>query len=112
MNGTCPIQVIENNTNSKWLTLDKFIKYNQSDQCMHLTRGVFKNIVGWGLKGRLKDYYAMNGLKNLVNGRNESPIYYSDIIRNPTIEELMEISEILKKNKYKLNLKTYKLTRL
>ena len=106
MNGTCPIQIVEdrNNIKNKWLTLDKHIRYEQSKPKMN-SNGKFENIVGWG---RIIGH-NIERLRLLMEGHNASPMYASDKIRNPSIDEIMEIGDILKTNGYKLNLKTYKL---
>ena len=106
MNGTCPIQVVEdrNNIYNRWLTLDKHIRYEQPKPNMN-PNGKFENIVGWGRKIDRN----IEKLRLLMEGHNSSPMYSSDMIRNPSIEEIMEINNILKNSGYKLNLKTYKL---
>lgn len=108
MKGVCPIQVVEdrNNIHNRWLTLDKHITYEQPKPNMNLN-GKFGNIVGWGRKID----HNIDMLKLLMEGHNKSPMYASDKIRNPSIEEIMEIGDILKTNGYKLNLKTYKLVK-
>ena len=101
MNGTCPIQVVEdrNNIKNRWLTLAKYIEFSQPTPIKN-PNGKFKNIIGWFGEKR-----NMGTLKLLFNGQNSSPMYSSDKIRNPTISEIIEISNILKKNGYKVNLK-------
>lgn len=101
MNGKCPIQVVEDrrNVNNRWLTLEKYISKSKDE---------FENIIGWSQK----EFHNVVSLTSLVHGRNGSPIYDSDVIRNPTIQELIEISDILKSGGYRLNLKTYKLIKL
>ena len=100
----CPIQIIDEDEskggfkNSRWIALAKDIDYEHNmyhnvneyhpKECVHhtkLDKGFF-----W----------------RLLKGRNIAQFSPWDIIRNPTMEELMEISESDKINGLKINLKT------
>lgn len=103
---TCPIQIIDDKThpNHRWITFDKHIHRNGKKYGL---LGTYDNIVGY-CRGSA---YDMGLIRGLVSGRSKSNIYESDIIRNPTLEELKEINAILKKSGYRLNLKTYQLVK-
>ena len=106
--GTCPIQIVESKTSSylRWMTLVKHIFPNGNGKDRNYA--YFDNIVPFCRDRSL----PIDNLESLVNGRSTSPIYDSDIIRNPTIEEIEIIKSILKENGYKLNLKTYQLIKI
>lgn len=103
MEKICPIQVIEDkyNPDSRWLTLAKFIHYSTKTQNF---LGDYDSICGFA-----NGEAYIGNLKKLLDGKNCGKILSSDIIRNPTKEEITNISNALLKNKYRLNLKTLKL---
>ena len=103
--GRCPIQIIESKTNSylRWMTLDKYIFPNGNGKDRNCA--YFDNIVSFHKNRPL----PIDNLESLVNGHSTSLIYDTDIIRNPTIEEIEIINDVLRKNNCKLNLKTYQL---
>lgn len=103
--GIHPIQIIESkaNANHRWITFDKYVFPNGNG--LDRKNPYFENTAPFH-RGRP---YSFDMIKLLMNDYTLSPIYDSDIIRNPTIEEIQIIKSILVKNGYKLNLKTYKL---
>ena len=90
--GTCPIQIIESKTTSylRWMTLVKHIFPNGNGKDRNCA--YFGNIVPFYKNRSL----PIDNLKSLVNGHTISPIYDTDIIRNPTIEEIENEFEVLK----------------
>lgn len=89
-------------SNIRWITFDKYInKFGKNGQ--------FENILPFH---RNEKQDILSTFEKLVNEHSISPIYDSDIIRNPTIEEIEIIKSILKENGYKLNLKTYQLIKI
>lgn len=103
--GIHPIQIIESKTNAnhRWITFDKYIFPNGDG--LDRKHPYFENIIPFHRDKR----YPFSMIKLLTNWHTKSPIYDTDIIRNPTIEEIQIIKSILVENGYKLNLKTYKL---
>lgn len=101
---TCPIQIIDDKKNPKnrWITFDKHI-HRSGKKYGFL--GIYDNIVEYCRDST----HDMGLIRGLVSGISKSNIYESDIIRNPTLEELKEINAILRKSRYRLNLKTYQL---
>lgn len=94
----CPIQIVDDNNDfmrsrSRWITLLKDID--------HKSRR-YLNINPYQTYTRLdKDFFM-----KLFNGGNCSHISPFDTIRNPTMEELIEISNAAKHLGIKINLKT------
>ena len=100
----CPIQIVDEDESkggfkhSRWIVLAKDIDYEHN---------MYHNI---------NEYYPkIAAHKTLLNrgffwklfyGRTIGPISKWDIIRNPTMEELREISDAAKKLDIKINLKT------
>jgi hypothetical protein len=103
MDGICPIQIIDdkNSLSNRWITLKRDIHRIGIG-------GNYDNIVGYHKGGT----FGIELIRQLVTGRNKSSIYTSDVIRNPTLEELKDIDGILRKSGYKLNLKTYQLIKI
>ena len=111
MNGKCPIQIVDdiNNDKHRWITLDKYIydgSHNKNN--IKYPDGYYANLVDY-MRGT---NYDVRMLHDLVKARNRCPIYKSDNIRNPTMQELDEIKAILKKDNYRFNLKTYQLIKI
>lgn len=107
MDGKCPLQVIDDNLykDSRWILLEKDIHLDGKGT--HKI-GVYDNLTGF--------HRHMPTPKNLmtsvVNGHNRSSKIERDIIRNPTIEEFLEISRVLLWNNQRFNLKTLELTNI
>jgi len=100
----CPIQIIDEPTRFKgarWIALLKDINFEAK---------LYLNIVHFH-KGFLQgaSCYDRLWINKLFKGRNSAEIAPDDIIRNPTIEELNQIKDILKQNGFKLNFKTLEL---
>lgn len=103
----CPIQIIEEDPSKgghiygRWIALSRDIDHennmyhNVSEYHPKLITG-YKTLLNKGFFWRL------------FHGRNTAPISKWDIIRNPTMEELREISDAAKKIGIKINLKTRK----
>ena len=100
----CPIQIIEEDISKgglkhvRWIALSRDIDYehnmyhNVNEYHPKIT--AHKTLLGRGFFWRL------------FHGRNIALIAKYDIIRNPTMEELREISDAAKKVGIKINLKT------
>jgi hypothetical protein len=100
----CPIQIVEEDPSKgglkygRWIALSRDIDHennmyhNVSEY--HPKISGYKTLLDKGFFGRL------------FHGRNPTPISTWDIIRNPTMEELREISDAAKKIGIKINLKT------
>lgn len=100
----CPIQIIEEDESkggfkhARWIALAKDIDYGNN---------MYHNVSAYHPKTtRHKTLLDKGFFWRLFHGRNPAPILERDIIRNPTIEELMEISDSAKKLGIKINLKT------
>ena len=107
MEKICPIQVIEQRGEPgiRWLTLAKFIHRDTKTQfSSDGTLGHYDSICAFA-----SGVADIRNLVKLLEGKTHSRILGSDIIRNPTTEEITNISNVLLKNKYRLNLKTLKL---
>jgi hypothetical protein len=107
MNGKCPLQVIDDNIyeNTRWILLDTHIHLD--DKGTHKL-GRYDNLTGF----HRHIPTPKNIMENVVNGHNRSSRIERDIIRNPTIEEFLEISRVLLWNNQRFNLKTLELTNI
>ena len=107
MDGKCPLQVIDDSLyqETRWLVLEKHLHLGEKGA--HKI-GIYDNITGF--------HRHMPTPKNLmtsvIDGRNRSSRIDRDIIRNPTIEEFLEISRVLLWNNQRFNLKTLELTNI
>lgn len=100
----CPIQIIEENVlkgglkYSRWIALSRDIDYENN---------MYHNVHAYHPKITAHKTPLDEGFfRRLFYGRNSAPITEWDIIRNPTMEELREISDAAKKLDIKINLKT------
>lgn len=103
----CAIQIITEDpykgghSGARWITLAKDINYEE---------GEYENLVPYHHKS--SPYYGGTLTKEfffrLFHGYGNANIDTFDIIRNPTMEELIEISNAAKNVGIKINLKTGK----
>lgn len=107
MDGKCPLQVIDDNRypNTRWLVLEKHLHLGEKGS---YKIGIYDNITGF----HRHIPTPRNIMENVVNGHNRSSRIDRDIIRNPTIEEFLEISRVLLWNNQRFNLKTLELTNI
>ena len=105
MNGKCPLQVIDDSIyqDTRWLTLEKHIHLDEKGA--HKL-GEYDNITGFHRHIPTSKYL----MEDVINGHNFSSRIDRDIIRNPTIQEFLEISKVLLLNNQRFNLKTLELT--
>jgi len=105
MDGKCPLQVIDDSIyqNTRWLLLEKHI---------HLDNKGAKKLGQYDNLAAFHRHMSTprNIMENVVNGHNRSSRIDRDIIRNPTIQEFLEISRVLLWNNQRFNLKTLELT--
>lgn len=104
----CPIQIIEENVSKggfkyvRWIALSRDIDYEHN---------MYHNVNEYHPKITAHKTLLDKGFFwRLFHGRNLAPISEWDIIRNPTMEELREISDAAKKLGIKINLKTIQCT--
>lgn len=101
----CPIQIVEEDESkgglkcARWIVLTKDIDHEHN--MYHNINEYHPRIVE-----RYKTLLDKGFFWRLFYGRNLAPISEWDIIRNPTMEELREISDAAKKLDIKINLKT------
>jgi hypothetical protein len=100
----CSIQIIDEDetkggvAKARWIALAKDIDYEHN---------MYNNVNGYHPKEFVLHTKLDKGFFwRLLKGRNIATISPWDIIRNPTMEELIEISEAAKINGLKINLKT------
>lgn len=107
MDGKCPLQVIDDNLypETRWLVLEKHLHLGEKGTYKF---GVYDNLTGFHRHMPI----PRNIMENVVNGHNRSSRIDRDIIRNPTIEEFLEISRALLLNNQRFNLKTLELTNI
>lgn len=105
MDGKCPLQVIDDShyQETRWLTLEKHLHLGEKGS---YKIGIYDNLTGFHRHMPT----PRNIMENVVNGHNRSSRIDRDIIRNPTIEEFLEISRVLLLNNQRFNLKTLELT--
>ena len=102
----CAIQIITEDpfkggrSGARWIALAKDI---DDIGGKYLNVNSFHPKNGWG-PTKLDKYF----FERLFHGNNFANIYKYDIIRNPTMEELIEISNAAKDVGIKINLKTGK----
>ena len=104
----CPIQIVDEDESkggfkhSRWITLAKDIDYEHN---------MYHNVSAYHPKTTAHKTPLDKGFFwRLFHGRNPAPISKWDIIRNPTMEELREISDAAKNLGIKINLKTIQCT--
>ena len=107
MDGKCPLQVIDDNLyqNTRWLVLEKHIHLGEKGA---KKLGQYDNLTGF----HRHIPASRNIMENVVNGHDRSSVIERDIIRNPTIQEFLEISRALLWNNQRFNLKTLELTNI
>ena len=107
MDGKCPLQVIDDNLypETRWLVLEKHLHLGKKGSYKF---GIYDNLTGFHRHMPT----PRNIMENVVNGHNRSSRIDRDIIRNPTIEEFLEISRALLLNNQRFNLKTLELTNI
>lgn len=100
----CPIQIVEEDESkgefkyARWIVLSRDIDYENN---------MYHNVSSYHPKISKYNIPLNKGFFwRLFYGRNSAPISEYDIIRNPTMEELREISDAAKKIGIKINLKT------
>lgn len=105
MDGKCPLQVIDDNLypETRWLVLEKHLHLGEKGS---YKIGIYDNLTGFHRHMPT----PKNIMENVVNGHHRSSRIDRDIIRNPTIEEFLEISRVLLWNNQRFNLKTLELT--
>ena len=105
MDGKCPLQVIDDNLyqDTRWLLLEKHIHLGEKGA---KKLGQYDNLTGF----HRHIPTPRDIMENVVNGHNRSSKIDRDIIRNPTIQEFLEISRVLLWNNQRFNLKTLELT--
>jgi len=102
----CPIQVIYNAENHllKWVTKlsDIDLKRNVIETCALLSRydGSVSPLLSSNSQSTKRDW-----VRSLFLGDDMSPIQKTDRFRNPTIEELNTIKDVLKASSYVYNRK-------
>lgn len=102
----CPIQVIYNAENPllRWLTKlsDIDLKRNVIETCVLLSQydGSVSPLLSSNSQAPKRDW-----VRNLFFGDDMSPIQKTDKFRNPTIEELNLIKDVLKASSYVYNRK-------
>ena len=92
LNNRCPIQIVVDKYGQKWISLLKDIDFK---------KGQYHNIPRFNLE-------KCDFVWRLANGSNPSrgPFADGDVIRNPTIEEFVQITNEMKKWKCFFNRKT------
>ena len=100
----CPIQIIEENVSKggnkyeRWIALSRDIDYENNR---------YHNVIDYHPKiAAYNTPLDKRFFWRLFYGTNPALISELDIIRNPTMEELREISDAAKKIGIKINLKT------
>lgn len=107
MDGKCPLQIIDDSLyqETRWLVLEKHLHLGEKGA--HKI-GIYDNLTGFHRHMPT----PKNIMENVINGHNRSSRIDRDIIRNPTIEEFLEISRVLLLNNQRFNLKTLELTNI
>lgn len=103
----CPIQIVESKSGEGiWITLNSLIEFGEFNDRGRTYFGRFKSLVPFNRN------YSQAILKALGGTGIPSDIVADDLIRNPTVEEMLIIDSQLRKEGYRFNKKTLKFIKI